>query len=124
METTHFEVATNGFAVDPHEFIDYTDGVMTAYVRALESDGHPCDLSDFRIYVSFQYDYFKYKGWSWHGFLFPVEGEPDGLVVGYKSPLSDSKLGHEMGHAILHYCGEPYKEDSLETFTGKYGLPY
>lgn len=53
------------------------------------------------------------------------------IEVGYHYPDGGLALGHEIGHAVLAYCGIPDRHDytncandPLCTFNTKYGTPY
>ncbi len=121
------QVSNNAYPVDQAEFTAEVDYTLDAWQFALGEEGIKCELSACMplMHVAFA---------EW-----PVEcpwtGDPlNGyemqwwaayrILVGYETPLANSALGHELGHAILSCCKLSANELALRSWADKYGVPY
>ena len=125
-------VATNGFPVAPAAFETEVDATVASWRRALKAERLACaELSICLASTTV----------SWREYPFPdfrdsapraglaLLIEDDGrreivLVVGYRDPLSDTALGHELGHAILWCCGLSSGESTLLRWADAHVVPF
>ena len=129
IDPTGAPIAANGQPIDLGAVNDEVARTLGLWRAAFRDDRVVCDLASVMpdVFISFRENPFLRPEWYGEQELLGLMWQLDDIAVlevGFRPDLDRSALGHELGHAVLWWCGLQATEPYLFMWAQAHGVPY